>query len=604
MALDSKTIKEEILDKDIYEANAIRAKGRTPDSPESVRAVAPRSPISPKAQYTSLALQRTANGSTSPPIQKGGSTSPPQTSSAPSIPQAATPILLTDTSKELSKLRKFLGALYQFGQDTSTECGDRVRSLILSLVSGGLSTEAFKQALQESVNFPLRPYVLPFLKSHVPVLKRDLANLAKASNQSILQYIRSNEASVFEFVNTSAENTSSDIFMPNEGAKNGSDRHQPLNGNSRLLLKRRTSEGIYDHQNGPPHEWSDYLHQSKRSHIMMNTSAANGHLFTNYPSLFDYSTAPASHLEPFTNSLDKNIVREERDMRSSNNGSATGTSATIPSTSSDVHRNNGSVGSSGSSAAASTVVANRGEEEWKNIHTMLNCISAMVDKTKRAITILQQRGVESSSGGSQTNQQHADTSIAEIKRQTEEKVAEFRRNAEEAVNQVKRQAVIEIQRAVAAAETRAIEAMAQERIKLEKMFADYHKSATEESAERLTPPSIGTQNTCWNCGRKANETCSGCNLARYCGSFCQHKDWEQHHQVCGTTVRIDVNGHKHTTARNPTGKIPSTRSSSPMAVQTQPSQSSSAAAAAAAAAAAVAAASQSSSNSITSATVK
>lgn len=94
----------------------------------------------------------------------------------------------------------------------------------------------------------------------------------------------------------------------------------------------------------------------------------------------------------------------------------------------------------------------------------------MVDKTKRAITILQQRGVETSNG-SQANLQHADTSIAEIKRQTEEKVAEFRRNAEEAVNQVKRQAVIEIQRAVAAAETRAIEAMAQERIKLGKMFA-------------------------------------------------------------------------------------------------------------------------------------
>lgn len=107
--------------------------GRTPDSPESVRAVAPRSPISPKAQYTNLTLQRTSNGSTSP-IQKGGSTTPPQTSSAASTPQAATPILLTDTSKELSKLRKFLGALYQFGQDTSSECGDRVRSLILSLV--------------------------------------------------------------------------------------------------------------------------------------------------------------------------------------------------------------------------------------------------------------------------------------------------------------------------------------------------------------------------------------------------------------------------------------------------------------------------------------
>lgn len=142
----------------------------------------------------------------------------------------------------------------------------------------------------------------------------------------------------------------------------------------------------------------------------------------------------------------------------------------MTSSNSEVHRNNGSIGSSGSAATASTVVANRGEEEWKNIHTMLNCISAMVDKTKRAITILQQRGVESSTV-TQSSAQHSDNSMAEIKRQTEEKVAEFRRNAEEAVNQVKRQAVIEIQRAVAAAETRAIEAMAQERIKLEKMFA-------------------------------------------------------------------------------------------------------------------------------------
>lgn len=137
-----------------------------------------------------------------------------------------------------------------------------------------MSTEEFKQALQESVNFPLRPYVLPFLKSHIPLLKRDIANLAKASNQvgttfgltfhhksisflcvfspfqSILQYIRSNEGSVFEFVNSLAENASSDIFMSSENlstslsGKNGNDRqHQPINGNSRLLLKRRTSEG-------------------------------------------------------------------------------------------------------------------------------------------------------------------------------------------------------------------------------------------------------------------------------------------------------------------------------------------------------------------------
>lgn len=156
----------------------------------------------------------------------------------------------------------------------------------MTFQSGGLSTEAFKQALQESVNFPLRPYVLPFLKSHIPILKRDLANLAKASNQvwrmcamksqkkfrsftnfhycfifmqSILQYIRSNEASVFEFVNATAENPSTDIFMPSESARNGSDRHQSLNGNSRLLLKRRTSEGYG--------LWCDFIHNKREKFV-------------------------------------------------------------------------------------------------------------------------------------------------------------------------------------------------------------------------------------------------------------------------------------------------------------------------------------------------
>lgn len=75
-----------------------------------------------------------------------------------------------------------------------------------------------------------------------------------------------------------------------------------------------------------------------------------------------------------------------------------------------------------------------GDEEWRNIHTMLSCISGMVEKTKRAISILQHRGGDSNAPSSL----HQDTTtIGDIRRQTEEKIAEFRRNAEEAVNQVK-----------------------------------------------------------------------------------------------------------------------------------------------------------------------
>jgi hypothetical protein len=40
--------------------------------------------------------------------------------------------------------------------------------------------------------------------------------------------------------------------------------------------------------------------------------------------------------------------------------------------------------------ASSSVL--KSDDEWKNINTMLNCILSMVEKTKRALAILQQRG--------------------------------------------------------------------------------------------------------------------------------------------------------------------------------------------------------------------
>lgn len=100
---------------------------RTPDSPEGARVVTPRSP---QQQRTSR------NGCSSSPVRNGssGSITPPP---------PATPISLTTTTtnnsssssdaSRLLKIRRFLGALVQFGQDTNADIGDRVRSLVLSL---------------------------------------------------------------------------------------------------------------------------------------------------------------------------------------------------------------------------------------------------------------------------------------------------------------------------------------------------------------------------------------------------------------------------------------------------------------------------------------
>lgn len=49
--------------------------------------------------------------------------------------------------------------------------------------SGGMSADEFKIALQEATNFPVRPYVLPFLKSHIPLLQREIASQARSCNQ-------------------------------------------------------------------------------------------------------------------------------------------------------------------------------------------------------------------------------------------------------------------------------------------------------------------------------------------------------------------------------------------------------------------------------------
>lgn len=127
---------------------------RTPDSPESVQIMDPKSPISPQ-HHNSLAPPRSnRNGSTSPIVNgrfslkkncwnprrllqlffywKLGSSSPPPTSTA-STQQTSNPSILQDSNRALTKVKKFLGALVQFSQDTSPDRGDRVRSLILSL---------------------------------------------------------------------------------------------------------------------------------------------------------------------------------------------------------------------------------------------------------------------------------------------------------------------------------------------------------------------------------------------------------------------------------------------------------------------------------------
>uniref|UniRef100_A0A8C9XTM8 CBFA2/RUNX1 partner transcriptional co-repressor 3 n=1 Tax=Sander lucioperca TaxID=283035 RepID=A0A8C9XTM8_SANLU len=194
-------------------------------------------------------------------------------------------------------------------------------------------------------------------------------------------------------------------------------------------------------------------------------------------------------------------------------------------------------------------------EEWKHLDNLLNCIMDMVEKTRRSLTVLRRCQEadreemnhwirrysdveEMKKGGSNGQHSCACLCVSEIHRDFLHRPPsgylpeEIWRKAEEAVNEVKRQAMSELQKAVSDAERKAHEMISAERSKMERALAEAKRQASEDALTVINQQEDSSE-SCWNCGRKASETCSGCNTARYCGSFCQHKDWEKHHHVCG-----------------------------------------------------------------------
>ncbi|KAH8347798.1 hypothetical protein KR084_001082 [Drosophila pseudotakahashii] len=513
-----------------------------PDSPpDSSRSLAPRSPHSPlqlhQRPQRNASVSPVVNGSSSGGVGSSGTSPTPGGQHAASLAAAAAAAAAAhvEQARLVAKMRKFLGALVQFSQELGQpEVSERVRALVLSLCCGSISVEEFRLALQEAINLPLRPYVVPLLKNSISLVQREVLALARATNQSALQYVTNNEQAVMEFGphGVASATEFGDIFIQLEA---------PTSNGGSAVFKRRSSDSMMEHggHNGLQ-EWSEYMASGGAGYPPPPSKRLTLHPAHSVVAYGDYGVSSAEGLPAAAVFMQ----RDERDLRMSE---AQARHAAPPQRAANPQPNPlpnpNAAGAPGAPGGAG------GEEEWKNIHTMLNCISAMVDKTKRAITILQQRGIEPQLPNS--GQEVTPAAMAELRRQTEEKVAEFKRNAEDAVTQVKRQAVIEIQRAVVAAETRAAEIMTQERLRMEKFFMEMSRhSSGERDLDNKSPSMASAQNgsnlqqQCWNCGRKATETCSGCNMARYCSASCQYRDWDSHHQVCGNSRASELSA-KH-----------------------------------------------------------
>ncbi|XP_065064280.1 protein CBFA2T2-like isoform X2 [Rhopilema esculentum] len=350
-------------------------------------------------------------------------------------------------ARQLSKLKRFLTTLQQFGSDISPEIGERVRSLIVSLVNNAMTVEEFHQQLQDATNFPLRPFVIPFLKANLPLLQQELIQCSQMAKQSPHQYMN---------------------------------QHEPLlHDRERLHLD--------------PEEFVGERVGDKRK-VEHERPKENG--------IPDIGLSPNKRSCPAPSDMDGSVFAE-RLLESIKQDS----------------------------------------DDWRNVETMLQCVMSIIEKAKRAVSVLQERCIRDREEMATWARRMTDEAEAEVKRraadlmaktlkQTEDRVAEVRRRAEEAVSDVKRQAVIELQKAVCAAEEKANDALAQAHQRMDKAVSEARRQATDETLSMVNKQDNSREN-CWNCGRKANETCSGCNVARYCGAFCQHKDWENHQRDCG-----------------------------------------------------------------------
>nr|XP_056700392.1 protein CBFA2T2 isoform X2 [Euleptes europaea] len=539
----------------VMPGSPVEVKIQSRSSPSSMPPLPPVNSSGPRpVSFTPAALPNGMNHS--PPTLNGAPSPPQRFSNGPSSSSSSSltnqQLPATCGARQLSKLKRFLTTLQQFGNDISPEIGEKVRTLVLALVNSTVTIEEFHCKLQEATNFPLRPFVIPFLKANLPLLQRELLHCARAAKQTPSQYLAQHEHVLLN-TNTASPADSSELLME-------------VNGNGKRHSPDRREESSFERDplpSEPPAKRVCTISPAPRHSpaLMLPVINPAGQFHPTPPPLQHYTLEDiaTSHLY-----RDPGKMLEHRELR-------------------DRH----SVGLNGGyqdELVDHRLTEREWADEWKHLDhvrnlnaqppaplnmscTALNCIMEMVEKTRRSMAVLRRcqeadreelnywkrrcsETTEPRKGGSELIvRQHSPGSSDSVSSDSQREfssrsgaagyVTEEIWKKAEAVNEVKRQAMSEVQKAVAEAEQKAFEMIASERARMEQTIADAKRQATEDAFLVINEQEESTE-SCWNCGRKASETCSGCNIARYCGSFCQHKDWERHHRICGQGLHSQV----------------------------------------------------------------
>ncbi|XP_016091742.1 protein CBFA2T2-like [Sinocyclocheilus grahami] len=481
----------------------------------------------------------------------------PSSSSSSSLANQQLPA--TCGARQLSKLKRFLTTLQQFGNDISPEIGESVRNLVLALVNSTVTIEEFHSRLQEATNFPLRPFVIPFLKANLPLLQRELLHCARAAKQTPAQYLSQHEHLLLSTSVPSPADSTELLLEPNESGK----RHSP---------NRSKENGFHERPPAslePPAKRICTISPAPR-HSPAHPLQLPAQIHPTPPPLQHYALDDISTPHLYREPQRILELRELKELK-------------------ERPRLTGSNGGYREEPVDHRLTDREWAEEWRHLDHVLNCIVDMVEKTRRSVSVLRRcqesdreelnywrrrsnphddgRKNGSAAGNVPFSKTHSPLSAEGVNTDSQRDLPlragsgympdEIWRKAEEAVNEVKRQAMDEVQKAVTEAEQKAFEMITAERAKMEKTLAEAKRKATEDAIQVINEQEDSSE-CCWNCGRKASETCSGCNAARYCGSFCQHKDWERHHLICSPGLQTQPKSMPRIQAKAPeSGPVPS-----------------------------------------------
>ncbi|XP_050778599.1 protein CBFA2T3 isoform X3 [Gopherus flavomarginatus] len=423
-------------------------------------------------------------------LMNGSSHSPTAINGAPSTPNgfsngpatSSTASLSTHQlppacgARQLSKLKRFLTTLQQFGNDISPEIGERVRTLVLGLVNSTLTIEEFHSKLQEATNFPLRPFVIPFLKANLPLLQRELLHCARMAKQTPAQYLAQHEQLLLD-ANASSPIDSSELLL--EVTETG---------------KRRTPDRTKE--NGLDRDPLHPEHLSKRPCTMspaQRYSPSNG--LSHQPNGLPHPTPPPP---PHYRLEDMAMAHHYRDTYRHPD----------PRELRERHRQVAMHGSRQEEVIDHRLTDREWAEEWKHLNNLLNCIMDMVEKTRRSLTVLRRcqeadreelnhwirrysDAEDMKKGTNPPPRPHNSSSNSEaptldahrefVPRPLSGYMPEEIWRKAEAVNEVKRQAMSELQKAVSDAERKAHELITTERAKMERALAEAKRQASEDA---------------------------------------------------------------------------------------------------------------------------